>query len=61
MELTENGNFPLLAANGNGNDKLPFVCCKQKWKMEVYFPRLANNKKMIIDDAVSANVPIYAN
>jgi hypothetical protein len=30
MELTENGNFRLFAANGKGIGKLPFVFCKRK-------------------------------
>jgi hypothetical protein len=32
---TENGNFGLFATE-NGNGKHPFVCCKRKWKMEVW-------------------------
>jgi hypothetical protein len=31
----ENGNISLLAAKGNENGKLPFVCCKQKRKTEI--------------------------
>ncbi len=27
-KLMKNGNFHLFAANGNGNAKLPFVCCR---------------------------------
>jgi hypothetical protein len=34
----ENGNFRLFAADEKWSSKLPFVCCKPKWKMEVCFP-----------------------
>ncbi len=30
---------------GNGNGKLPFICCKQKRKMEVCFPWSAQDKR----------------
>jgi hypothetical protein len=43
-ELTENGNFRLFAANGNGNCKLSPVRCKRKRKTEVCFPWSANDK-----------------
>jgi hypothetical protein len=33
----------------NGNSKLPFVCCKWKWKTDVSFPWSANNKMVIKD------------
>jgi hypothetical protein len=35
LELTENGNFRLFAANTEQKSKLRFVFCK--WKMEVCF------------------------
>jgi hypothetical protein len=43
----------------NGKRHLPFVCCKRKWKMEVCFPWLANDKRQSSTFAVLANVPIY--
>jgi hypothetical protein len=42
----------------NGNAKLPFVCCILKWKTEICFPSLANDKRFLTS-AVSAKVPIY--
>jgi hypothetical protein len=47
MELTE-----------NGTGKLPFVCCKQKWKTQICFPWSAKAKRQSTI-AVSANMPIY--
>jgi hypothetical protein len=51
IELTESYNFHLFAANS----KLPFVCCKRKWKMEVSFPW--SQTKMVSAIVVSANLP----
>ncbi len=31
----------------NGNGKLLFVCCKQKWKMDICFPWSANGRQTI--------------
>ncbi len=50
MKLTESGNFHLFAGNG----KLPFVCCKWKWKTSLF--SLVCNRYMVIDDYPCAHL-----
>ncbi len=60
MELTENGNSCLMQQTENEKGKLQFICCKQKQKGKVCFPRLANNKRLLTI-AVPATCPSMTN
>ncbi len=46
--FTKNGNFHFFAANGNGNSKLLFVCCKRKQKKGNLFS-LVGKWQIVID------------